>query len=104
MCRRYRKPLFGALIYPRSGDAWSEKLFVTEYESLSRCLNMVTVADLDDPSSMSEIARAEFGITKSLPRSVVDAFGYLSDDKELVDVLGERFVKSYLSVKKVRFK
>jgi glutamine synthetase len=65
---------------------------------------MISVADLDDPGSMSEMARAEFGITKSLPRSVMDAFDYLSDDKELVNALGERFVKSYLSVKKVRFK
>jgi glutamine synthetase len=65
---------------------------------------MMYVADIDDPGSMSEMARAEFGITKSLPRSVLDAFEYLSDDKELVNALGERFVKSYLSVKKVRFK
>jgi glutamine synthetase len=59
------------------------------------------LTDLDDPGSLSEIARAEFGITKSLPRSVLDAFEYLSDDKEMVSMLGERFVQSYLSVKKV---
>ena len=65
---------------------------------------MISVADLDDPGSMSQTARAEFGITRSLPKSVMDAFEYLSDDKELVNALGGTFVKSYLSVKKVRFK
>lgn len=63
---------------------------------------MILLTNLDDPGSLSEIARAEFGITKNLPRSVMDAFEYLLNDQEMVSMLGETFVQSYLSVKKVK--
>ena len=41
------------------------------------------------------------GITKTLPRTVEDAWKYLSEDQEMIQALGEKFVESYLSVKQV---
>jgi glutamine synthetase len=56
---------------------------------------------VDDPGSMSESARTDLGITKPLPKKLPEAWKYLQEDKAMVEILGEKFVESYLSVKKV---
>lgn len=50
---------------------------------------------------MSESARRAMGITKPLPKKLPDALKYLQEDKAMVEVLGEKFIELYLSVKKV---
>jgi len=57
---------------------------------------------IDEASTMSTIARRSIGITKTLPRTIQDAWKLLLEDKELVRELGENFVQKYLSVKQVR--
>ena len=56
---------------------------------------------VDDPGSMSESARTSMGITKTLPKKLPEAWQDLQEDKAMVEILGENFVESYLSVKKV---
>jgi glutamine synthetase len=51
---------------------------------------------------MSESARSALGITKTLPKKLPEAWKYLQEDTAMVEVLGEKFVEMYLSVKKVR--
>jgi glutamine synthetase len=51
---------------------------------------------------LSEETRVEMGIVKKLPRTLIDAWKFLLEDKEMVKELGEEFVKSYISVKEVR--
>lgn len=57
--------------------------------------------DEDEPNKLAQSVRQSMGITRTLPRTVQDAWRYLHEDKELVQELGENFVKSYLSVKQV---
>ena len=54
-----------------------------------------------ESSRLSEEVRQEMGITKTFPRTIQDAWQYLSEDEELVNELGETFVTSYLAVKQV---
>ena len=58
-------------------------------------------SDKDEPHKLSQSVRQSMGITKTLPRTVQDAWKYLRGDKEMVNELGEKFVESYLSVKQV---
>ena len=58
-------------------------------------------AYIDDPSGISQFARNAMGITKPLPKKLLDALKYLQEDKAMVRVLGERFIELYLSVKQV---
>lgn len=57
--------------------------------------------DEDEPHKLSQSVRQSMGITKTLPRTVEDAWKHLHEDKEIVKELGEKFVESYLSVKQV---
>lgn len=59
-----------------------------------------SAANIDDPGNMGESERSALGITKTLPKRLLDAWKYLQEDKAMVEVLGETFVGKYLSVKK----
>ena len=58
---------------------------------------------VDEASKLSAETRKEMGIVKRLPRTVKDAWKFLSEDSEIVRELGEEFVQAYLAVKKVRW-
>jgi glutamine synthetase len=63
--------------------------------------NSYFFADEDESNKLAQSVRQSMGITKTLPRTVQDAWKYLHEDKKMVKELGEKFVESYLSVKQV---
>jgi len=61
----------------------------------------VIVVNLGDSSQLTKEVLDEMGISRRLPREVEDSWEYLNQDEEMVEELGEEFVRSYISVKKV---
>lgn len=55
----------------------------------------------DEPSKLTAETRKAMGITKALPRTVHDAWNFLSADEQLINELGNEFVESFLAVKRV---
>jgi glutamine synthetase len=64
--------------------------------------SFVDGVNIVDSGQLTKEVLDEMGIKKKLPRKVEEAWQYLDRDREIVDMLGEEFVKSYISVKKVR--
>jgi hypothetical protein len=54
-----------------------------------------------ESSKLTEEARKDMGITKTLPRNLPDALKLLNNDNALKYVLGDKFVESYIAVKQV---
>jgi glutamine synthetase len=57
-----------------------------------------------DVSTLSEEQRAEYGVSKKLPKTLTASLGNLDQNRVLRDTLGDRLIDDYVAVKKAEMK